>query len=108
MTRTTHIAIRVGEDQLEQAVAHYKAILEVEETGRDSGEVELSGPNFKLYIEPHANPVVLQEFETVDSPNLRERFEAAGCQIFEEWENGFHVMDPYGLNFHVYKKPAAK
>lgn len=101
MTRSSHIAIRVPSERLEDAVAHYKTLLGVSETARKPDGVELTGHNFMLYVEP-GEPVVLQEFVTNEGADVRSKFEAAGCRIFDVSEFGFHVSDPYGLSYHVW------
>ena len=106
MTRSSHIAIVVPPDRVDEAVAHYKTLLGVTETKRSPEGVELSGPNFMLYVEPGDKPVVLQEFVTTEGAGVRSKFEAAGCQVFGESSAGFHVTDPFGLSYHVWLEEA--
>jgi hypothetical protein len=101
MRRSAHIAVYVPIGRREEAANHYKDLFGLEEKGRNEESVELEGPNFMLFVEESPNPVVLQEFVD-ESPNARSRFERAGCQIFGEWDGGFHVRDPYGMSFHVW------
>jgi len=102
MIRSSHIAVVVPVGRVDEAVEHYKNLLDLEETKRTSEGVELSGPNFTLYVEPGENPIVLQEFISKDGAGVRSKFESAGCRVFGESDVGFHVIDPYGLNYHVW------
>ena len=101
MTRSSHIAVRVPANRLEEAVRYYSKLLGAKETKRDGGEVELTGENFFLYIEP-GESVVLQEFATKEGESARSKFEAAGCTVFDESEHGFHVTDPFGMSYHIW------
>jgi catechol 2,3-dioxygenase-like lactoylglutathione lyase family enzyme len=102
MKRSSHIAIMVPADKVEQAAAYYRNVLGAEEQSRKDSGIELAGPNFMLYVEPSDRPVVLQEFVSADGPSARDRFAAAGCTIFDESEFGFHVTDPYGMSYHIW------
>ena len=108
MTRSSHIAVKVSPARVEEAVAHYKALLSVRETSRKPDCIELSGENFKLFVEPSESPVVLQEFVAPEGKEARKRFEEAGCRIFDESDLGFHVEDPYGLSFHVWTEAGSE
>lgn len=101
MKRSAHLAIRVRPDQVESAVSFYKSAFGLEENSRTKEGAELTGPNLFLYVEPDSIPVVLQEF-IAEGPDVRSRFEQAGCRIFEESEFGFHVTDPYGMSYHIW------
>lgn len=103
LSRSSHIAVRVGKDQLESAVAHYKALLGVIEANRTASQVELSGPNFTLWIEVgDVHCSVLQEFNAADGQAARAMVKASGAEIAGESEDGFYVRDRYGLDFHVF------
>lgn len=108
MTRSSHIAVVVPKGRVDEAVEHYKSLLNVKETKRSSEGVELTGPNFMLYVEPGDSPVVLQEFITRDGAGVRSKFESAGCRVFGESSVGFHVSDPFGLNYHVWLEGAGE
>lgn len=101
MKRSAHVAVRVLPAQLEAAVAFYKSTLGLTEGSQTKEGVELTGPNLFLYIEPDPNPIVLQEF-IAETPDVRKRFEDAGCRIFKESEFGFHVTDPFGMSYHIW------
>jgi len=102
MTRSSHIAVVVSKERLDEAVEHYKNLLNVIETKRDTEGVELAGENFMLFVEPGESPIVLQEFISQEKAGVRSKFESAGCKVFGESEVGFHVIDPYGMNYHVW------
>ncbi|MBS1723298.1 MAG: hypothetical protein JSS66_10135 [Armatimonadetes bacterium] len=103
LRRSSHIAIRVRPEQLEAAVAHYKAALGVVEKSRTDGEVELTGDNFTLWVGSDAlGSGAIHEFLCNDSTEARGRIESAGGVVIGESPHGFYVRDPYGLNYHVF------
>lgn len=109
MNRSQHIALRVPADKVQAAAAHYEATLGLKRTAENADGVELAGPNFMLYVEPTAGePMLLQEFVAEDREAVRSRLEQAGCTLFEESDAGFHVLDPFGMHYHVWieKKPS--
>ena len=102
MRRSSHIAVNIPQYQVESAVAHYIAVLGVEEKSRSDEGIELVGPNFTLWIVASDDPKVLQEFVTNDGPGTRQLVADHGCQIASETPYGFMVHDPYGLKYHVF------
>ncbi len=103
MTRSQDIAIRLPREQMEAAAAHYKAVLGVTEKERTPDGIGLQGPDFRLWLDAgEGPPFVLQEFSTKDREAARAAHLAAGCRIFDEGEQGFHVEDPYGMHYHVW------
>ena len=102
MRRSNHVAVNIPQDQVESAVAHYIAVLGVEEKSRSEEGIELVGPNFTLWIVASDEPKVLQEFVTNDGPGARKLIEDHGFQIASETPYGFMVHDPYGLKYHVF------
>jgi len=103
MTRSRHIAIRLPKEQIEAAANHYKTLLGVEEVERQEDGVNLQGPDFNLWLDVSDGPtMVMQEFVTNDRSAAKAAHEAAGCRIFDEGEDGFHVEDPYGMHYHVW------
>jgi catechol 2,3-dioxygenase-like lactoylglutathione lyase family enzyme len=107
LSRSSHIAVRVPADELDAAVAHYKALLGVEEKSREGGEVELVGPNFILWVDGReGSGPMLQEFNATDAAAARAAVERSQAKIVGESSSGFYVQDPYGSNFHVYIESA--
>jgi hypothetical protein len=103
MRRSSHIAIRVAPERVEEAVSHYKAALGVIEKSRNEQGVELRGPDFTLWIDrAEQTPLVLQEFVAEGGDSVKDRLQSLGCVVFDEGKDGFHVRDPFGMNYHVW------
>lgn len=91
------------EGQFEEAVRHYKTVLDTKEATRTDDSVELKGPNFTIYVEKSTGPVsVLHEWVTCDGEAARQAHLAAGSTITGESHSGFYVRDPYGMSYHVF------
>ena len=101
--RSSHIAIRVAPEELENAVRHYRDLFQLVEKSRSKDSVELSGLNFTMWIDlADGRPAVMQEFVARDAEDARRRVEASGAKILDESPCGFHVQDPYGMAYHIY------
>ena len=105
--RSSHVAVHVAPERIEEAVAHYKELLGVAEKSRSDEGIELVGPNFTIWIDKiDAGPAVLQEFAVTDGPAARAKVNASGAKIIGETKYGFFVEDPFGLAYHVYIESA--
>ena len=105
MKRSSHVAIKLPASQVQAAAKHYRTVLGLEVASREEPGVHLVGPNFHLWIDHlESETLVLQEFVAEDAEEARLAHLAAGCEIFDESEFGFHVRDPYGMHYHVWTK----
>lgn len=103
MRRTSHIAVRVTPEQVENAVSHYNSLLGTVRKDSTDGQVGLVGENFTIWIDSSdSNDDPMQEFAGSGSAVEKQRFIDAGCEIFDESKQGFHVRDPFGLVYHVW------
>lgn len=101
--RSSHVAVHVAPERIEEAVAHYVGLLGVSEKSRSDEGIELVGPNFTIWIDKaDGGPAVLQEFTVYDGPGARAAVEASGAKVIGETEYGFFVADPFGMAYHVY------
>ena len=89
--------------QLDEAVRHYQGLFGLEEKSRGKDGVELRGSNFTIWIdEDGARPPVRQEFVAQDAAEARRAVESSGGTVTGDTHSGFHVLDPYGLCYHVF------
>ena len=103
MRRTSHIAVRVPAERVEEAVAHYTALLGVKRRDSDDGQIGLVGENFTIWIDAgDKGGEVLQEFAGAGLEVEKARFVMSGCEVFDESDEGFHVRDPFGMCYHVW------
>jgi hypothetical protein len=101
--RSRHIAIRVEPGQVEEAVAHYKALFGLHEESRIDGSVELVGSNFTISVDlSYGETGVLQEWVTNEPEAARRAVLASGATIVGDSLFGFYVRDGYGLHYHVF------
>ncbi len=103
MRRTSHIAVRVAPDRVEEAVVHYTTLLGAVRKNSEDGSIGLVGENFTIWIDPHeSNGYPMQEFAGSGAAVEKQKFLDAGCEVFNESRDGFLVRDPFGMVYHVW------